>query len=787
VRITIYTFPLLAFVIWVSTTLAFAGGPPPAKTLEEAFSFDFPVVPTGLSYKERSEYVGGGLHRLYDLVALGEYDLADAHWEKLMEYQEQYSAQLSRSMFHSILWRIGYGKGKAGEKTVAAYMYARALEVRRPLAMDFLDPSGEMKRGLFNEYLILHSNAVGSAVDAGWIQQAKLIASQAEDYLISGLNVNLYDASMPIYVTDASGKEVPMDYAMGNYLETRSEVSFVNGDLRDAEFACQWILKIWKAHVPKEKEIFDRGYDRNHYALDISACDASARLMAIYDLLREPEKSFDLGEDMIAQRRLDDLNAGSTMTIRLRAQILRKAQLTGFSESTLDAFNAVRVIPLDKKNEPHDPVKLGWFETGIKGEILWNIGREEEARTLFEERIEKLAKSTNAEAWSRLLLQYCRLRIQTHDNTPSVEKDLVALLNYCRERGIKPYEFDLYLLYAGWLENRGEYDRSLEMLAQARRIALFIGHASLIDLVDLRLAKVAALWNQQEAPATATAVSTSSNPTAPSDSPQAGRTELAVNATVDLQPISATVSAKETEFARARFTLTSLASAMSTGQLHFNAPEDTVIESDVQSGEVWVKLGAGSASAFRLPLALEALEQWQIFVEPNAQARLQAPLQFELQWQSAAGTQTSTATFTRDYENRTVHSVHQSLGARNAFYSTPFYHEIYFREEIPTEADVRIVASRECRLEYFNPLTFDLLAIDANGDGDFDDAGDVVYQDANSSGYPDMAIDGSAMIGYAEFQAYTEPSDTSIHFALELSTDNGITWSPLSTDELQFR
>ena len=81
---------IAAGVLLIGFTLsrAIAGGPAPAETLAEAHPFDFPPVPEGLSSQEYFKgYVGKGLHRLYDLVALGEYELADAHWEKLMAYK----------------------------------------------------------------------------------------------------------------------------------------------------------------------------------------------------------------------------------------------------------------------------------------------------------------------------------------------------------------------------------------------------------------------------------------------------------------------------------------------------------------------------------------------------------------------------------------------------------------------------------------------------------------------------------------------------------------------------
>ncbi len=764
-----------------------AGGPPPAKSLEEAHPFDFPDLPEGIGSKEARRHVGKALHRLYDLVALREYEMADAYWEKLRAYQEEHAESLSPFYFHSILWSIGYGKGNDGEKAVAAYMYARALEIIETEAMLQTRHGTKFSQGRYNEYLVLFSNAANLAVSAGWIEEAKDLTLRAESFLKRGFELDLSGKEMPVYGYNYQGELVPLNYPVCNYLGMRSVMHFLSGDIEQSEFFSRWILEIWKTHVPREKVKLERGYNRNHYSIDNSSISAYFRLIELYDLIREPGKALELSRDMAKQTRLNEDFGGATMLNIQRQVILREARMLGFSQETLERFDSVRVSLPDFDKEVHDPSDLSWRETSAKAEILWELGRIEEARRLYEEKIADQRQTTDTRAWARLLIDYLSLRLANGETDDSVETELLELLDYSRKRGIKPDEFELYLLYAKWQQNRGEITESIRMLQQALSVAEFIGYPKLFDLVDSKLKQLLdGLLVVEAGPSLPEDVNSkprTGNGAAPAmDETSAAEDSYTGSAPeIDLQPFKTTVVTASNEYARARFSLSSLAGGNQKGQLRFTAPDQTTIDVKSSQNEVWIHTRGTSLQSFSQALELRSTEQWLIFVETDGQAS--SPItRLDLNWESRGVQQTASALFVEDSQKRGIHSVHSSRGLNNPFYAIPFYHEIYFRDSLPELANVRVVASHECRIEYYDPNSFTLLATDSNGDGDFEDAGDVLYTDADHSGHTEIGIDGEEGLGTIEFNVYLDGVADPLSLRLELFSDGH--WVELSVDEL---
>lgn len=84
--------------------------------------------------------------------------------------------------------------------------------------------------------------------------------------------------------------------------------------------------------------------------------------------------------------------------------------------------------------------------------------------------------------------------------------------------------------------------------------------------------------------------------------------------------------------------------------------------------------------------------------------------------------------------------INASLADDNPFYAISLFHDIYFRDVGKTLANFRVQTSEPCRIEIIDAFSHQLLAIDANGDGDFEDIGDALYADSNGDGYPDLKL-----------------------------------------------
>ena len=113
--------------------------------------------------------------------------------------------------------------------------------------------------------------------------------------------------------------------------------------------------------------------------------------------------------------------------------------------------------------------------------------------------------------------------------------------------------------------------------------------------------------------------------------------------------------------------------------------------------------------------------------------------------------------------------VNASLAEDNPFYSVTFYHELYYRGPGTSLQNLRVTASRSCRIEITDAWTGELLAIDANGDGDFDGSGDVLFADADADGYPDFKLGPGRDVAAFELLVYPAAGPIPASHELEIT------------------
>jgi hypothetical protein len=159
------------------------------------------------------------------------------------------------------------------------------------------------------------------------------------------------------------------------------------------------------------------------------------------------------------------------------------------------------------------------------------------------------------------------------------------------------------------------------------------------------------------------------------------------------------------------------------------------------------------ATPFEVPLVLSPQSTTDIFFETEHPADL-AGSPVALYWSTGGRTASwMCSTVTGGTPRREI--VHSSYIADNPFYSSAFYHELYLRDNPGRPRNLRMTASQPCRIELLDLSTGLFLAADANGDGDFRDAGDVIWQDADRDLFPDVS---GAEVQMVELRVY--PLDT---------------------------
>ncbi|MEM9479627.1 MAG: tetratricopeptide repeat protein [Verrucomicrobiota bacterium] len=161
------------------------------------------------------------------------------------------------------------------------------------------------------------------------------------------------------------------------------------------------------------------------------------------------------------------------------------------------------------------------------------------------------------------------------------------------------------------------------------------------------------------------------------------------------------------------------------------------------------------------------------------------PVTLELFWQptaSESGEKHSwIAQATADDSGQTSATT-ASVAERSPFYPVPFFQEIHSHGTTGLQ-DFRIVSSSTCRTEFYND-DGKLLAVDANGDGEFSGAGDLLTADRNFEGYPDVTLTTSRSSEVVEFHVFVEGNEEDISLEFQLKGSDS-EWNTEAISTLQ--
>ena len=143
--------------------------------------------------------------------------------------------------------------------------------------------------------------------------------------------------------------------------------------------------------------------------------------------------------------------------------------------------------------------------------------------------------------------------------------------------------------------------------------------------------------------------------------------------------------------------------------------------------------------------------------------------------------------FTNDM--RAVAVVDASLAEQNPFYAIPFYHDVYSRVTERGFQNIKAELSAPGRLELYEETTGRLLAVDNDGDGNFESKGDAVYVDQDENGWPDIPVDaesGARVLQLLVFpKAGTDASAREVTIRVSLESDGA--WMLQAEDTLLLR
>ncbi|MEA3207734.1 MAG: hypothetical protein QOE70_791 [Chthoniobacter sp.] len=256
---------------------------------------------------------------------------------------------------------------------------------------------------------------------------------------------------------------------------------------------------------------------------------------------------------------------------------------------------------------------------------------------------------------------------------------------------------------------------------------------------------------------------------------------------VDLQPVAIVATAEPGGTALARFRLSNPGAQAEEGTLQVEG-RDVRIGINPAAGIATVVAGGGEGSATgSVPVQVGAGEEILIKVEAVMGPGHNA---LRLRWENGGGSSASAVCHLRpasanadDEPGATV--TNTSLAWENPFYAVRLHHPI--RIVGGGSRSFRVLPSQRCRVEVFDARSGALLAVDADGDGAFQSAGDSVAIDADADNYPDLPADAASGRGEIEILIFPLPgaAPSTVDTRIEVQTKSATGWNPVARDILK--
>jgi tetratricopeptide (TPR) repeat protein len=297
---------------------------------------------------------------------------------------------------------------------------------------------------------------------------------------------------------------------------------------------------------------------------------------------------------------------------------------------------------------------------------------------------------------------------------PELEAWLIRLLNYERSMGNKFNELPLYEKYAKFLRLNGRLTEAADIMKEAIRLSVAMTVPNRAEKNRAILAEILEAIKVLEE----------------------GQSRK-----VDLQPMSSRSMVVAGSIAYGRFYITNPSTVTKSGVLKMSGPIAT--DSRSSAGQISVALDTAVAlKTVERPVVLEPGASFVVDVSGKGGLD-DVETEFSCTWLELDEPVSEGIWVYKSSEVATRTTVVDAHAVRiSPFYLIPIRHMIQRTANAGNSesVDFRISASEPMRIEVYDSTGTKLICVDANGDGDFEDKGDLVYQDLNGTGHPDLTI-----------------------------------------------
>jgi len=380
-----------------------------------------------------------------------------------------------------------------------------------------------------------------------------------------------------------------------------------------------------------------------------------------------------------------------------------------------------------------------------KVRVYHAMGHAEEAWEIVNDLFAQTAKDVNPYLEILTVNAAIDLAVAEGCMHPELEGWLVRALDHERQMGNKFKELPLYEKYAQFLMAQGRFAEAEQIQLEAIRLSKAM---NLPKRLETNLGVLASMKNTQRenAVATVTHQETPLQKTTEVSQPADENTTesfQSILSAVDVQPRLSLSAALEGQAAYGRFYIHNPSTRPQQGELVLSGP----IDQPKWQQEQWLTVGSSpefSTTELRQAVTLNAGESCIVDIT-GLPSKDGSGTQVQCRW-IPQGQQQSNILGHWKYQTSATGKRTAVIDAHE-FQSNPFYlipiHHMIQRCEIGNRqtVDISIEASVPMRIESYDAATGELLAIDANGDGDFLDKGDFISSDQNRNSWPDLTFE----------------------------------------------
>lgn len=419
----------------------------------------------------------------------------------------------------------------------------------------------------------------------------------------------------------------------------------------------------------------------------------------------------------------------------------------------------------------------------------------------------------------------------TLNNLKAVENDCMNALEIFRRLGYKEKELQLYEFYALSKSKQGKFAIAIKVFESAfdMAISLNLPHKALrmllhilqihIDLenfaevrrllmrieafiakhpsipkptwtlyLEMRDSALAFLDRHDDVSVDVTSVNEGIDSAPEQDSTletgDSDRDSSGVTNSLIIKPDVVLTSVRSNEFARARFVLYNPSLSNLAGEISVQGLGAVKWEKDEFAWRGEVVLNETNLQ-YSLSVDVAPSSASVVFLERLVQAD-DTDMEMTLEW-SGESDVSSKWRYMIDNNPQTTQVINSYYEEENPFYHTTFYHEIYYRGNENVYKNIKAEASELYRIEFIESESGKLLAIDANADGDFEDSGDVIRQDFDNNGYPDVEFNASQDAVAVELLVYPvlEERSTADEIKIDVYLEDDHEWQYQATDILK--